>query len=300
MDWESELDEVLGLSPSASPAPSPTSDHSSGFVYDPCVAYTVSEREGSPARAKAAGRRRPSKRRCCSSGAPPTPGAAAGASSPTAPAAAAGQRQGGHGAGGTPPAAAGGAPAGASGGTAAHAPLPPSHRAGPAAGSPLQALPLQLLLRLLSFLSAQDLTAAAQASALLRPLADEPVLWRRLYCARWGKPRGPQQPKTWKVRRTFPLLFAPPRQAEPLQRAAAAAASLAPPLPTPLPHTQTLVRSPHAPRPATLREIWESSRRRAPAPRRAAGPAAAAAAAGMGAAAAAAAAVAWQWQRRRR
>jgi hypothetical protein len=66
----------------------------------------------------------------------------------------------------------------------------------------LQALPLQLLVRLLSFLSAQDLAAAARSSTLLRSLSDEPTLWRRLFCARWGKPRGPQQlpPKTWKVR----------------------------------------------------------------------------------------------------
>jgi hypothetical protein len=190
MDWESELDEALGLSPSASPEPSPTSDRSSGFVYDPYLVYSVSEREGSPAR-PATARRRPSKRRCGSSGA-----AGAAHACPAAAAAPAAAEA----ASGPEPASSSGAQQGLECPSPAVRPQRDADAPPPGSGCALQALPLQLLLRLLSFLSAQDLTAVAQASSLLRSLADEPVLWRRLYCARWGKPRGPQQPKAWKVR----------------------------------------------------------------------------------------------------
>lgn len=196
---EAELDAALGLSdPEQSPQPSPLSDRSSGFRYEIGHEhnYELLEREGSPRR-----RRPPSKRRAARTpaGAPqqqqqlepelkqprlaePQPcGLCVAPVGAVAPSAAQQQHD------------------------ADCAAAPAAASAPPAGGEcPLQALPLQLLLRLLSFLSAQDLAAAARASALLRSLSDEPVLWRRLFCARWGKPRGPQQqqlpPKTWKAR----------------------------------------------------------------------------------------------------
>lgn len=60
-------------------------------------------------------------------------------------------------------------------------------------------LPRELLLRVLAFVSADDLLAAARTCRALRDVAGEEVLWRRLYCARWGKPRAQQGEASWKV-----------------------------------------------------------------------------------------------------
>jgi len=197
MEW-AELDEALGLSqPESSPQPSPLSDHSYGFHFE---APNVPEREGSPVR-----RRRPSKKRRSGGASLQQQQQQQHRSQPallhTSPPCTSPQQADGS----TPPLCATPAatPAAPPSAAAAPAPAAGSPSAPPADGAcALQALPLQLLLRLLSFLSAQDLTAAAQASPLLRSLSDEPVLWRRLFCARWGKPRAPQRllAKSWKAR----------------------------------------------------------------------------------------------------
>jgi hypothetical protein len=68
-----------------------------------------------------------------------------------------------------------------------------------AARSPLQCLPREVLLRVVSFLSADDLTQSARACTLFARLTAEPALWRRLFAARWGKGRLPRLPRSWKV-----------------------------------------------------------------------------------------------------
>ncbi|KXZ44382.1 hypothetical protein GPECTOR_68g353 [Gonium pectorale] len=57
-------------------------------------------------------------------------------------------------------------------------------------GATLMSLPREILLRILSLVPATGLTACACASSTLASLASEDALWRRLYCARWGKPNG--------------------------------------------------------------------------------------------------------------
>jgi hypothetical protein len=58
-----------------------------------------------------------------------------------------------------------------------------------------------VLLRALAFLAAPDLTAVACCCRALRELSGEEVLWRRLYCARWGRQRSNSSTRRWKVRR---------------------------------------------------------------------------------------------------
>ncbi len=60
-------------------------------------------------------------------------------------------------------------------------------------------LPREVLLRVMAFLAADDLTAAGGVSRAARELACEEVLWRRLYCARWGRQRSNSSTKHWKV-----------------------------------------------------------------------------------------------------
>jgi hypothetical protein len=64
-----------------------------------------------------------------------------------------------------------------------------------------------MLLRVLYFVSAQDLASLARVSRLLQQYATEPVLWRRLYCARWGNRRLPRVHTGWKVRQQQHLLL---------------------------------------------------------------------------------------------
>ncbi|GFR50847.1 hypothetical protein Agub_g13120 [Astrephomene gubernaculifera] len=52
----------------------------------------------------------------------------------------------------------------------------------------LLSLPREMLLRILSLVPATGLTACACSCSALASLASEDALWRRLYCARWGKP----------------------------------------------------------------------------------------------------------------
>jgi len=65
--------------------------------------------------------------------------------------------------------------------------------------APLEVMPREVLMRVWSFLSAEDLTSCARVSRALAHLASEPVLWRRLYCARWGRGQGQRAPANWKV-----------------------------------------------------------------------------------------------------
>lgn len=47
-------------------------------------------------------------------------------------------------------------------------------------------LPPEVVLRMLGFLSADDLTAAAKACRYLGAVTAQDELWRRLYCARYA------------------------------------------------------------------------------------------------------------------
>lgn len=65
---------------------------------------------------------------------------------------------------------------------------------------------LQVLFRLLGFLSPEDLTAAAQTCSMLRIVASDDLLWRRLFAARWqgqqpdaAMPHNQQTRQHWKV-----------------------------------------------------------------------------------------------------
>lgn len=49
----------------------------------------------------------------------------------------------------------------------------------------LGTVPPEMLFRILSFLSAEDLTSTAQACRYLRNATSSGVLWRRLFLARW-------------------------------------------------------------------------------------------------------------------
>lgn len=55
-------------------------------------------------------------------------------------------------------------------------------------------------MRVFAFLSADDLTKASLVCRSMHQLAQEEVLWRRLFCARWGKPATQQGDASWKVR----------------------------------------------------------------------------------------------------
>lgn len=61
----------------------------------------------------------------------------------------------------------------------------PAHPLGP-----LALLPPELLFRVLSFLSAEDLTAAAPTCRLIQHATGSGVLWRRLFIARCYRPQG--------------------------------------------------------------------------------------------------------------
>lgn len=103
---------------------------------------------------------------------------------------------------------------GGSGGTAAGG-IAAAPAAREAPRSPLECLPCPVLLRVLSFLSAEDLTASATVVSVLARMAKEPVLWRRLFNARWarggaggsagvggasgGSGRAQAAPRCWKV-----------------------------------------------------------------------------------------------------
>ncbi|BDA41000.1 F-box protein SKIP31 [Coccomyxa sp. Obi] len=71
----------------------------------------------------------------------------------------------------------------------------------------LGTVPPEMLFRILSFLSAEDLTSTAQACRYLRSATSSGVLWRRLFLARWGPIRDEldtvkewERPPTWKER----------------------------------------------------------------------------------------------------
>lgn len=55
------------------------------------------------------------------------------------------------------------------------------------ARSRLEQLPKEVFVRMLSFLSAEDLLCSAQTCSTLRRLSDDNSLWSRLYMARWGR-----------------------------------------------------------------------------------------------------------------
>ncbi len=77
---------------------------------------------------------------------------------------------------------------------AQHPQQPPELRRG------LEGLPIETLMRVCSFLSAEDLRNAARCNRLLARLCAEPVLWRRLFRARWGSTRQAGSAASWKVR----------------------------------------------------------------------------------------------------
>lgn len=47
-------------------------------------------------------------------------------------------------------------------------------------------LPLELVLRMFGFLSAEDLAVSAKACRYLASVSSQDVLWKRLYCARYA------------------------------------------------------------------------------------------------------------------
>lgn len=61
------------------------------------------------------------------------------------------------------------------------------------------ALPREVQMRVLCFLSADALTTLAQTCKHFSVMCSEPVLWRRLFCFRWGKKGRQQNQLTWKV-----------------------------------------------------------------------------------------------------
>lgn len=73
--------------------------------------------------------------------------------------------------------------------------------AAPAPASVIE-LPSELLLRVLSFLSAEDLTASAASTCrAFRAAADDAASWRRLFTMRWGGAQGSSSTEglSWKV-----------------------------------------------------------------------------------------------------
>jgi hypothetical protein len=72
-------------------------------------------------------------------------------------------------------------------------------------------LPSELLLRVLSFLSAEDLTAGVAPSCrAFRAAADDATCWRRLFSVRWGGAQGSggsnMDALSWKVYNSAPLV----------------------------------------------------------------------------------------------
>lgn len=73
-------------------------------------------------------------------------------------------------------------------------------------------LPSELLLRVLSFLSAEDLTATvAPTCRAFKAAADDAASWRRLFAVRWGGAQGSTSSTDgsslpWKVRSVIDML----------------------------------------------------------------------------------------------
>jgi len=65
----------------------------------------------------------------------------------------------------------------------------------------LTILPREVIMRVLCCLSADALSTMAQTCQQLHQMCDEPVLWRRLFCFRWGKKGRQQTNLSWKVRK---------------------------------------------------------------------------------------------------
>lgn len=65
--------------------------------------------------------------------------------------------------------------------------------------STIERLPKEVQMRVMCFLSAEDLTTTAQTCHCLHILSSEPTLWRRMYCARWGKKGRQRSGRVWKV-----------------------------------------------------------------------------------------------------
>jgi hypothetical protein len=63
----------------------------------------------------------------------------------------------------------------------------------------LGSLPREVQMRVLCFLSADALTLLSQSCRYFSVLCAEPVLWRRLFCYRWGKKNKQQNQLSWKV-----------------------------------------------------------------------------------------------------
>lgn len=68
--------------------------------------------------------------------------------------------------------------------------------------SPFPATPIaqEVWLRIFKLFSAEDLVASALVCRAFRELSDAEQQWRRLYCARWGRPTTQQGDTSWKVR----------------------------------------------------------------------------------------------------
>jgi hypothetical protein len=63
----------------------------------------------------------------------------------------------------------------------------------------ISSLPREVQMRVLCFLSADALTLLSQTCRCFNALCAEPVLWRRLFCFRWGKKNRQQNQLSWKV-----------------------------------------------------------------------------------------------------
>lgn len=66
--------------------------------------------------------------------------------------------------------------------------------------SPLLVLPKEVQMRILSFLSAADLTTCAVLCNHLKSLSSEDLLWRRLFRSRWKAGQDEEGDKNWKMR----------------------------------------------------------------------------------------------------
>eukprot|EP00879_Flechtneria_rotunda_P007818 GHRR01008193.1.p1 GENE.GHRR01008193.1~~GHRR01008193.1.p1 ORF type:complete len:535 (+),score=155.63 GHRR01008193.1:141-1745(+) len=64
----------------------------------------------------------------------------------------------------------------------------------------LDTVPREVHMRVLCFLPADALTALSQTCRHFNALCNEPVLWRRLFCHRWGKKVRQNNQLSWKVR----------------------------------------------------------------------------------------------------
>lgn len=84
----------------------------------------------------------------------------------------------------------------------ANAAQPPElQQQGPAQHQPVQicALPREVQMRVVCFLSADALTELCCCNRQMRALCDEPVLWRRLFVHRWGRKVRQSNALSWKV-----------------------------------------------------------------------------------------------------